>query len=60
MCLNETYSKICVGKHLSDNFRIQDGLKEGDAFHLCFPHAYLQHLSQVFGKNWIGQSGAIP
>jgi hypothetical protein len=23
MCLNETYSKICIGKHLSDNFPIQ-------------------------------------
>jgi hypothetical protein len=33
MCLNGTYSKIriCVRKHLSDNFPIQDGLKQGDA-----------------------------
>jgi hypothetical protein len=27
MCLNETYSKVCVGKVLSDTFPIQNGLK---------------------------------
>jgi hypothetical protein len=31
MCLNETYSKVHIGKHLSDNFPIQDGLKQGNA-----------------------------
>jgi hypothetical protein len=31
MCLNETYSKVCIGKHLSDNFPVQNGLKQGDA-----------------------------
>jgi uncharacterized alkaline shock family protein YloU len=31
MCLNETYSKVCIGKHLSDSFSIQNGLKQGDA-----------------------------
>ena len=31
MCLNETYSRICVGKHLSDMFPIRNGLKQGDA-----------------------------
>jgi hypothetical protein len=37
MCLNETYSKVRVGKHLSDNFPIQNGLKQGDAlFPLIF------------------------
>jgi hypothetical protein len=30
MCLNETYSKICIGKHLSGAFPIQNGLKQGD------------------------------
>jgi hypothetical protein len=27
MCLNETYGKVCIGKHLSDSFPIQNGLK---------------------------------
>jgi hypothetical protein len=29
--LNETYSKVRIGKHLSDSFFIQNGLKQGDA-----------------------------
>jgi hypothetical protein len=31
MCLNETYSKVCIGKLLCDKFPIQNGLKQGDA-----------------------------
>jgi hypothetical protein len=31
MCLDETYSKVRIGKHLSDSFPIQNGLKQGDA-----------------------------
>jgi hypothetical protein len=30
MCLNETYSKVCAGKLLSDKFPIQKGLRQGD------------------------------
>jgi hypothetical protein len=30
MCLNETYSKVHIGKYLSDNFPIQNGLKQWD------------------------------
>jgi hypothetical protein len=30
MRLNETYSEVRIGKHLSDNFSIQNGLKFGD------------------------------
>jgi hypothetical protein len=31
MCLIETYSRVRVGKHLSDTFPIKNGLKQGDA-----------------------------
>jgi hypothetical protein len=31
MCLNETYSKVCIGKHLPDSLPIQNGLKQGEA-----------------------------
>jgi hypothetical protein len=31
MCLNETYSKVHVGKLLSDKFSIQNGLEQGGA-----------------------------
>jgi hypothetical protein len=30
-CLNETYSKAHIGKHLSDSLPIQNGLNQGDA-----------------------------
>jgi hypothetical protein len=31
MCLYNTYSKVRIGKNLSDTFSIQHGLKQGDA-----------------------------
>jgi hypothetical protein len=31
MCLYETNSKVHIGKHLSDNFPIQNGLKQDNA-----------------------------
>jgi len=31
MCLNETYNRVWVGKHLFDMFLIRNGLKRGDA-----------------------------
>jgi hypothetical protein len=31
MCLNETYSKVHIGKHLSESFPIQNDLKQGDS-----------------------------
>jgi hypothetical protein len=34
MYLNETYSEVHIGKHLSDNFPIQNGLNH--CFQLCF------------------------
>jgi hypothetical protein len=30
MRLNETYSRVYVGKHLSDMFPLKNGLKQGD------------------------------
>ena len=31
MCLNDTYSRVWVGKNLSDMFPIRNGLGQGDA-----------------------------
>jgi hypothetical protein len=31
MCLNEKYIEVRIGKHLSEKFPIQNGLKQGDA-----------------------------
>jgi hypothetical protein len=44
MCLNETYSKVQIGKRLFDTFCIQNGLKQGDALlplHFSFPLEYV-------------------
>jgi hypothetical protein len=49
MCLNETYSKICIGKNLSDIFPIQNGVKQEDSssplplnFDLVYPFRKVQ------------------
>jgi hypothetical protein len=39
MCLNETYSKVCICKHLSDSFPIQNCLKQWDLSPLIFNSA---------------------
>jgi hypothetical protein len=44
MCLNATYSRVLVGKNLSDKFSIENGLKQRDAlspmlFNFCLEHA---------------------
>jgi hypothetical protein len=41
ICLNEMYSKVHIGKYLSDKIPIHNGLKQGDSlspllFQLCF------------------------
>jgi hypothetical protein len=36
MCLNETCSKVRVGKHLFHSFPIQNGLNKGDVYRFCF------------------------
>jgi len=41
MCLTETYSRVRVGKNVSDRFSIRNGLKKRrisitNAFKLCF------------------------
>jgi hypothetical protein len=31
MCLNKNYSRVRIGKNLSDKFTVQNGLTQGDA-----------------------------
>jgi hypothetical protein len=44
MCLNLTHSKVRAGKHLSDNFPMQNGLKKKEMLYRhCFS-AFLQNI----------------
>jgi hypothetical protein len=36
LCLNETCSRVRVGKHLSDVFPIKNGLQQGNIYRNCF------------------------
>jgi hypothetical protein len=49
MCLSETYSKFHIGKHLSDNFPILNGLKQADAL---LPPLFNFALEYAIRKVW--------
>jgi hypothetical protein len=44
ICLNETYSRVRVGKLLSDVFPIKNGLKQGDALSPLLFNFYLVYV----------------
>jgi hypothetical protein len=54
MCLKEAYSKIHIDKHLSDNFAIQESLKQGDAL---LPLLFNFSIEYVFRKAQENQVG---
>jgi hypothetical protein len=54
MCLNETYSKVCVGKLLSDKFPIQNGLKQGDALSPLLFNFVSKHSIKKIQENEVG------
>jgi len=43
MCLSEMYSRVQVGKNLSDMFHIRNGLKQGDALSPLFFNSALEY-----------------
>jgi hypothetical protein len=51
MCLNETYNRVWVGKHLSDKFCVKNGLKQGDALLPLLFNFTLQYTIRMVQAN---------
>ena len=54
ICVNETYNRVQVGKHVSDMFPVRNDVKEGDAL---FPLLFNFALDYTIGRAQVNQEG---
>jgi hypothetical protein len=54
ICSNETCGKVRIGKHLSDTFPIQNGLKQGDALRPLLFNCALGYAIRKVRENQVG------